>query len=30
MTVTAVVLKLTGNVNTRGDFGGSVGAGYQW
>ncbi len=25
-----VVLKLTGNVNTRGDFGGSVGAGYQW
>ena len=25
-----VILKLTGNVNTRGDFGGSVGAGYQW
>nr|WP_241008683.1 YadA-like family protein [Aggregatibacter actinomycetemcomitans] len=23
-------MKLTGNVNTRGDFGGSVGAGYQW
>nr|WP_269822613.1 YadA-like family protein [Aggregatibacter actinomycetemcomitans] len=23
-------MKVTGNVNTRGDFGGSVGAGYQW
>ncbi|SUB26183.1 YadA-like family protein [Avibacterium gallinarum] len=25
-----VILKLTGNANTRGDFGGSVGVGYQW
>ena len=25
-----VVFKLTGNANTRGDIGGSIGAGYQW
>ncbi|TCT13716.1 YadA-like protein, partial [Bibersteinia trehalosi] len=25
-----VILKLQGNANTRGDFGGSVGVGYQW
>ena len=25
-----VVLKLTGNANSRGDVGASVGAGYQW
>lgn len=25
-----VIIKLTGNTNSRGDFGGSIGAGYQW
>ncbi|GAB1651599.1 hypothetical protein Mh1950_20400 [Mannheimia haemolytica] len=25
-----VIYKLTGNSNTRGDFGGSIGMGYQW
>ena len=25
-----VILKVTGNTNSRGDFGGTIGAGYQW
>ncbi len=25
-----VIIKLTGNTNSRGDFGASIGAGYQW
>ena len=25
-----IILKVTGNTNSRGDFGGTIGAGYQW